>query len=81
MSLEEYLQEKKINAEAFKAAEPERWKEWTEIFSQMHPNSFTARQLYMINGIRRRFPHQGTSAAAPLTQKAVNKPVIKPKMG
>jgi len=56
MSFEEYLITKKIDATAFKTAEPARWKEWQREFVQVHPNSFTARNLYLINPIRRKYP-------------------------
>jgi len=56
MSFEEYLLSKKINALAFKSADPEQWEKWQQEFSRIHPNSFTTRNLYLINPIRRKYP-------------------------
>ena len=53
---ESYLLIKKINSEAFKAAEEERWNEWKYIFGQMYPDSFTAQKLFLINSIRKKYP-------------------------
>ena len=50
---EKYLADKKIDAEKFRAAEPERWEEFKTLFYQVHPNSFTTQKLYLINKIRR----------------------------
>ena len=56
MTFEEYLTSKKIDSLAFLNAEPEKYKEYKEIFEQMHPNSFSMQKLNMINPIRRRYP-------------------------
>jgi hypothetical protein len=58
VSFEEYLIAKKIDASAFKNAEPARWSEWEKEFAQVHPNSFTTQKLYLINPIRRKYPLQ-----------------------
>jgi hypothetical protein len=58
VSFEEYLVSKKIDASAFKNAEPARWSEWEMEFGQVHPNSFTQQKLYLINPIRRKYPLQ-----------------------
>ena len=52
---EKYLKDKKINPEMFKTSEPERYQEFELHFSQMHPKSFTAQKLYLINKIRRKY--------------------------
>ena len=52
---EEYLINKKIDAKAFRTAEPQLYESWEEEFSQMHPNSFTAQKLYLINPIRLKY--------------------------
>lgn len=57
-SLEEYIIKKKIDPESFRQAEPDRWNEWSILFEQMHPVSFTAQKLFLINRLRRRFPLQ-----------------------
>ncbi|MBX2952182.1 MAG: hypothetical protein KF870_06735 [Leadbetterella sp.] len=55
MTFEEYLISKKIDAVRLKAAEPELFREWEAEFSQMHPESFTARKRYGINPLRRKY--------------------------
>ena len=34
------------------------WKTWSTEFESMHPNSFTAQKLYLINPIRRKYPFE-----------------------
>jgi hypothetical protein len=53
---ENYLLSKKIAADAFQKAEPERFEEWKSIFEQMHPESFTAQKKFLINPVRRKYP-------------------------
>jgi hypothetical protein len=55
MTWEEYCIKKKINSEAFKQAEPQRWTELKNILEQVHPNSFTEQKKFLINDIRRRY--------------------------
>ncbi len=54
--LVEYLKKKKIDPELFKKAEPAQWDRFEEVFSQVHPDSFTAQKLFLINKIRRAYP-------------------------
>ncbi|MEQ8715451.1 MAG: hypothetical protein RIC80_20700 [Cyclobacteriaceae bacterium] len=56
MDFEEYLNQKKINSQTFSKADPRRFAEFEMLFKQMHPNSFTAQKLFLINEIRRKFP-------------------------
>jgi hypothetical protein len=56
ISFEAYLIGKKIDPEKFRAGDPAIWQEFATIFPQMHPKSFTAQKLYLINGIRRKYP-------------------------
>ena len=63
---ESYLEEKKIDSAAFKKGQPEQWTEFKILYDQVHPNSFTAQKLFLINPIRRLFP---------IEEKAVEKPV------
>jgi len=81
MTFEEYLAGKKINSEAFKAAEPARWKDWHELFAAVSEKSFTAQKLYLINPTRRKFLLK-TEATVPEQPSAPRtaKPVIKPKI-
>ncbi|SFF36268.1 hypothetical protein SAMN04488541_102836 [Thermoflexibacter ruber] len=52
---EKYLIGKNINPQLFKEKEPARFKEFEQLFAQMHPKSFTAQKLYLINKIRRMY--------------------------
>ncbi len=80
MNFEEYLISKKINSEAFRKAEPLLWNEWNSQFEVMSPASFTARNLYLINPIRRKYllelPEINTVAKS---NTPMPKPVIKLK--
>jgi hypothetical protein len=82
VTFEEYLITKKIDSSAFNKAELREWEEWKDLFIQMSPASFTARKLYLINKVRRKYT-LATSAtppapAAPAAPRA--KPVIRPKI-
>ncbi|MFL5730266.1 MAG: hypothetical protein ACJ75J_12340 [Cytophagaceae bacterium] len=55
MTWEEYCISKKIDSEAFRQQEAERWEELKNIFEQIHPNSFTEQKKFLINDIRRKY--------------------------
>lgn len=56
MNFEEYLIGKKIDGQAFSAAEPAMFDVWKKEFEQMHVNSFTVQKLNLINPVRRKYP-------------------------
>ena len=56
MDFNEYLISKKIDPEAFRVGDPERYGEFDKLFGLIHPNSFTSQKLFLINGIRRLYP-------------------------
>ena len=56
LNFEEYLNSKKIDASAFKQKSPQQYEELRNIFDQVHPNSFTAQKLFLINDIRKSNP-------------------------
>lgn len=72
MKLEAYLISKKIDPEIFRDKEPALWKSWEHELEQMHPNSFTAQKLYLINPIRRKYPLKSEPVSL---EKAVPPPV------
>lgn len=78
MEWEVYLEQKKIDALAYQQQDPLQYEEFRALFYQMHPNSFTAQKLFLINGIRRQYPLQAAEADKPEVKKAA-KPVFKPK--
>lgn len=51
----EYLAKKNIDEEKFRAEESGLFLEWETLFSEIHPDSFTAQKKFLINEIRRRF--------------------------
>lgn len=55
ISFKGYLTQKNIDEEKFRAGEPALYQEWEALFSQIHPDSFTAQKKFLINDIRRRF--------------------------
>ncbi len=55
MNFEEYLISKKIDIQAFRQQEAERFHEWHTLFAQLHPESFTAQKKFLINYIRRKY--------------------------
>jgi hypothetical protein len=55
MTFEEYLMHKKINASLFQQAEPEKYTEWYRKFGEMHPESFTAQNKFLLNDTRRKY--------------------------
>ena len=55
MTFTDYLISKKIDEGAFQKAEPSLFDSWKAEFEQIHPNSFTAQKLYLINPIRRKY--------------------------
>jgi len=56
MTFKEYLQSKKIDEKGFALEQPERFQELELLFGQVHPDSFTAQKLFLINRIRRSHP-------------------------
>lgn len=55
MIFEEYLSQKKIDAELFQKNETARFDEWKREFGYMHPESFTAQKKFLLNDTRRKY--------------------------
>ncbi len=55
LSFEDYLDQKKIDAELFQRAEPLRCAEWMREFEQMYPDSFTVQKKFLLNDTRRKY--------------------------
>ncbi|WP_020606957.1 hypothetical protein [Spirosoma spitsbergense] len=55
MTFDDYLAQKKIDADRFQQAEPERFSEWQREFAQMHPESFTVQKKFLLNDTRRKY--------------------------
>lgn len=78
---ETYCLSKKIDPDRFQKNEPKLYLDLQRVFEQVHPNSFTAQKLYLINDIRRRYT--STLEVKP-TAGSKPQPVAgsaKPKMG
>ncbi len=75
ITFEEYLKDKKIDPTAFKKGNKDQYCNWEEIFQQVHPNSFTAQKLFLINEIRRNYPIKIES-----DNQSQKKPQAKPKI-
>ena len=92
VNFEDYLISKKIDSATFRLAEPAVWESWKTEFEQMHPNSFTAQKLYLINPIRRKYtlkvepvkvhvehsPTTSENASSPKAETAVKPAAPKP---
>jgi hypothetical protein len=55
VTFDQYLTSKKIDADAFRNAEPALFDTWSIEFEQMHANSFTVQKLNLLNPIRRKY--------------------------
>lgn len=78
MEFHEYLKSKKIDPTKFKAGNPDLFEEFALHFSQMHPASFTAQKLYLINRIRRDYLLVA-SAELPKAEEAPSTPAGPPR--
>ena len=76
MDFLEYLKSKKIDPGKFNRAEPELFGDFKQLFDQVHPNSFTAQKLFLINDIRRKY--KWVEDAGEKKETPVKK--VKPKM-
>ena len=79
LSFEEYLTSKKIDPKKFEIGDEHTFNNFKELFDQVHPKSFTAQKLFLINNIRRKFPLELTKdqPVSPVKKKA--RPTIKRK--
>lgn len=75
MEFADYIASKKIDTAAFRATEPGLYQEWESLFAQVSPVSFAQQKLFLINGIRRRFP-----LAEEAVPKSAAKPAPKPRV-
>ena len=74
MDVEEYLHSKKIDSSAFKVSEESKFTEPEKLYDQMHPDSFTAQKLYLINPLRRKYNWKEKTVVEN------TKPMMKPKI-
>ena len=55
MNFEEYLRSKKVDSSAFKLKEKSKYNKLETLFDQIHPESFTAQKLFLLNPLRRKY--------------------------
>ena len=69
--------DKKIDSVAFKKGDAELWNDFKNQFEQMHPKSFTAQKLFLLNNVRRKYLLKETEVVTSTEVKKVTRPVIK----
>lgn len=76
--LDAYLASKKIDAKNFAQGDPDRYQAFARVFGQVSPESFTQQKLFLINGLRRRFPlPQEVESTEPTLASKSAKPVVR----
>lgn len=73
ITFEKFLSDKLIDSEKFKQSESNKYTELEQMFGKMHPDSFTAQKLFLINPIRRKY----TLEVDEKKEEAAEKPKIK----
>jgi hypothetical protein len=83
LNFEDFLKQKKIDSPSFHKNDQELWEEFKRIFEQVHPESFTAQKLFLINRIRRKYPfaEQPIPEVSAATGNPKPKMPFKPKIG
>lgn len=80
LTFSQYLQQKKINAEAFRRNEREKYDELDRDFAEMHPDSFTAHYLFLINPLRRKYLMDTAMEVGQEKPKGAPRPKVLPKV-
>lgn len=80
MTWKEYLVSKKIDPDRFKSGNNRLFREMGLLFEQLHPDSFTAQKLYLINRIRRNYKLELTGKSEPQAQEKKPRPKLTPKI-
>jgi|TARA_B110000046_G_scaffold2223_1_gene2428 hypothetical protein len=55
-----YLISKKIDPSSFEHGDTPLYQEFERIFTKIHPASFTAQKLFLLNKLRRKFLYEKT---------------------
>ena len=79
LTFKEYLHKKKIDAIAFAKARSEEYAALKKEFDQLHPDSFTAQKLFIINPIRREFPFKADAEVKKQKKLQPRPKIIRPK--
>ena len=78
-SFADYLRLKKIDAEVFQKAESDHYESLKVIYDQVHPDSFTAQKLFLINPLRRKYQLKISEEKPVMKPKAVKPKIPMPK--
>lgn len=79
MDLRTYLTGKKIDTDRFKTEDPARFQEFETHFAQMHPDSFTAQKLFLINKLRRSYKLEDKNVQEIQPKPKAARPRVVPK--
>jgi len=77
MEFDEFCKKKKIDPEKFRSKEPMRWGEFSLVFSQVSPESFTQQKKFLLNDLRKLYPFTELAIDGKAESVAVKKPVMK----
>lgn len=80
MNFREYLIDKKIDPDKFKSGDTETYRTFNMHYSQMHPSSFTAQKLFLLNKVRRKYLLEKVPEEKTATQAKKVKPKMVPRM-
>jgi hypothetical protein len=73
----DFLKSKKIDPQSFEKGDHLRFEEFRKLFEEIHPNSLIAQKLFLINSIRKKYPHIDSVGASDTSKK---KTMLKPKI-
>jgi len=80
ITFETYLAAKKIDPVKFKQEDSDKYQALELVFDQMHPDSFTAQKLFLINPIRKKFHLESEEVKEIIKEKPTLKVIIRPKI-
>ena len=80
MDFSTYLKSKKIDPEKFQKDDSEKYLELKKVFDQVHPDSFTAQKLFLINPLRRKHKWDGEEEKVASKPKPMKPRIPKPKI-
>lgn len=80
MDFAAYLKSKKIDPEKFQKTDSVKFQQLKAVFDQMHPESFTAQKLFLINPLRRKYKWEGEDEKMESKPKPMKPRIPKPKI-
>ena len=80
MDFSAYLKSKKIDPEKFRNDDSVKFEKLKEVFDQVHPESFTAQKLFLINPLRRKYKWAGEEEKSESKPKPMKPRIPKPKI-